>query len=416
MQIECKFFVSLKMKTNLTLSIDARRKRKDGTCPIIFRLSHHRKTIAIPSGISVPPEYWNQKKREVKRNYQGVSSVTRLNNLLTKKKTEFTDGINALEEESRLEGLSITELKNTLSRPSNNVSFFEFTQTLIDEMKEAKRFGNSRAYQQVYNVVKTFNCKESLRFEEITHRFLKRFETAHLKKGNSINGLSTYLRTIRAIFNKAITHGLVARDRYPFTQYKIKSEPTAKRAISREKIKRILELDLETSSPLFHARNYFICSYLMNGISFIDMAFLQISKIVDGRIQYRRQKTGKPYDIKITEQLSPILDFYLSDKKGDDFIFPIIKRTSLENQHRDIRDTRIKYNRRLKEIAKLCDIEETLTSYVSRHSMATNLILSDVPINALSKMLGHSDLQTTEIYIKDLPTHIMDEYQERLGI
>ncbi|WP_150452583.1 tyrosine-type recombinase/integrase [Arenibacter lacus] len=48
--------------------------------------------------------------------------------------------------------------------------------------------------------------------------------------------------------------------------------------------------------------------------------------------------------------------------------------------------------------------------------MATNLILNDVPINALSKMLGHSDMSTTEIYIKNLPTHIMDQYQERLEI
>ncbi|ASV31505.1 site-specific integrase [Maribacter cobaltidurans] len=404
------------MKTNTTLSLDARRERKDGTCPIIFRLSHHRKTIAIPSGISVPPVYWDQKKREVKRNYQGVSSVTRLNNMLTKKKTKFTDCINVLEEEGRLKGLSILELKNMLSRPTNSISFFEFTKTLIAEMKEAKKFGNARAYQQVYNVLKTFNGTGSLRFEEITYQFLKRFETAHLKKGNSINGLSVYLRTLRAIYNKAITHGLVARDRYPFTRYRIKSEPTAKRAISKEKIKRILELDLKPASPLFHARNYFICSYLMNGISFIDMAFLKANNIVDERIQYRRQKTGKTYDIKITNQLSPILDFYLIDKKDYDFIFPVIKRTKLENQHRDIRDARIKYNRRLKEIAKLCDIEENLTSYVSRHSMATNLILSDVPINALSKMLGHSDLQTTQIYIKDLPTHIMDEYQERLEI
>ena len=404
------------MKTNLTLSIDTRRKRKDGTCPIIYRLSHHRKTIAIASGISVPPEYWNQKKREVKRNYHGVSSVIRLNNLLTKKKTEFTDGINALEEEGRLEGLSITELKNTLSRPLNSISFFEFTKTLINEMKEAKKFGNARAYQQVYNVVKTFNKKESLRFEEITYRFLKRFETAHLKKGNSINGLSMYLRTIRAIFNKAITEGLVTRDRYPFTRYKIKSEPTAKRAISREKIKRILDLELETNTPLFHARNYFLSSYLMNGISFIDMAFLKVGNIIDGRIHYKRQKTAKPYDIKITQQLSSLLDTYLEGKKKTDFIFPIVKRSELLEQHRDIRDARIKYNRRLKEIAKICKIEDNLTSYVSRHSMATNLILNDVPINALSKMLGHSDLQTTEIYIKNLPTHIMDEYQERLEI
>jgi len=94
------------MKTNLTLSLDTRRTRKDGTCPIIFRLSHHRKTISIATGLFVQPQYWNTKTREIRKSYGGVSSVARLNNLLTKKKTDLMDGINALEEESRLEGLS----------------------------------------------------------------------------------------------------------------------------------------------------------------------------------------------------------------------------------------------------------------------------------------------------------------------
>ena len=74
------------------------------------------------------------------------------------------------------------------------------------------------------------------------------------------------------------------------------------------------------------------------------------------------------------------------------------------------------YNKKLKEIAKLCKIEDHLTSYVSRHSMATHLILSEVPINALSKMLGHTKLTTTQIYIKELPTNILDDYQERLEL
>ena len=57
--------------------------------PIIFRLSHYRKTIAISTGFAVPPEYWNDKNREVKKTYNGVSSVARLNNLLAKKNKYF---------------------------------------------------------------------------------------------------------------------------------------------------------------------------------------------------------------------------------------------------------------------------------------------------------------------------------------
>ncbi|TLF47019.1 site-specific integrase [Maribacter aurantiacus] len=404
------------MKTNITLSIDTRRKRKDGMCPIIFRLSHHRKTITISTGFAVPPEYWNEKKREVKGTYKGVSSVPRLNNMLAKKKTELRDDINLLEENNQLQGLGISDLKHILTKTTKKISFFEYTQELIDEMEEAKKFGNARAYKSVLGALRNFHRKKSLRFEEVNYSFLKKFEIAHLKKGNSINGLSTYMRTVRAIYNKAIHQEIVSADSYPFRKYKIKSKPTAKRAISKDKIKRILDLELKPDTPLFHARNYFLCSYLMNGISFIDMAFLKMENVIDGRIQYKRQKTARPYDIKITNQLSSILEYYLEGKKKSDFIFPIIRRESLQNQYYDVQWERKRYNKRLKEIAELCDIEEKLTSYVSRHSMATNLILNDVPINALSKMLGHSKLQTTEIYIKNLPTHIMDEYQERLEI
>lgn len=404
------------MITSITLSLDKRRPKKDGSYPLIFRLSHQGQTSNISTKISIPVSDWNNRTRKVKKTYKGTSSVTRLNNELEKQKSDFIDVINNLNEKKQLDFLSINELKNQILKPRQSLDFCTFTDTLINQMLKANKFGNAQIYLHSLSALKNFTNKERIPFEEINYNFLKRFETVHLAKGNTLNGLSAYLRTIRAIFNKAIKEGLIAQDIYPFQQYKIKSEPTAKRAIDLDKIKNILDLKLPPDNPLFHARNYFIASYLMNGISFVDMAFLRVGNIVDGRIQYKRQKTARPYDIKVTEQLSSILDFYLTDKKKQDFIFPIIKRNDQLEQYNDVRWTRKRYNKDLKEIAKLCKIEENLTSYVSRHSMATNLILKDVPINALSKMLGHNKLSTTEIYIKGLPTHVMDKYQERLEI
>lgn len=204
-------------------------------------------------------------------------------------------------------------------------------------MEEAKRFGNARAYKSAMGALKKFNKKADLRFEKISYNYLKRFEMSHFKKGNSVNGLSMYMRTIRAIFNKAIHQGIVSADYYPFKKYKIKSQATAKRAISKDKIKRILDLELESNNPLFHARNYFLSSYLMNGISFIDMAYLKVGSIIDGRIQYSRQKTARPYDIKVTKQLLSILNYYLEGKSKDDFIFPIIRREHTKDQFRGVR-------------------------------------------------------------------------------
>jgi len=404
------------MITSITLSLDKRRPKKNGFYPLIFRLSHQGNTSTISTKVAVPLSDWNSKTRKIKKTFKDTNSVIRLNNELAKIKADFIDIIGDLNKDNQLNYLSIKELKNHLIKPDQQSDFNNFTEHLIQQMQDANRFGNAQIYRYTLSALKNFIRKEHLQFEEITYSFLKQFETAHLKKGNSLNGLSTYMRTIRSIYNKAIKQDIVSQEHYPFKQYKIKSEPTAKRAIDSDKIKSILNLKLSPSSSLFHARNYFLASYLMNGISFIDMAFLKLENNIDGRIQYKRQKTARPYDIKLTDQLYSILSYYLKNKEKADFIFPIIKRSSEIDQYNDVRWARKRYNKALKEIANLCSIEENLTSYVSRHSMATNLILKDVPINALSKMLGHNKISTTEIYIKGLPTHIMDEYQERLEI
>jgi hypothetical protein len=82
-------------------------------------------------------------------------------------------------------------------------------------MEDAKRFGNAKAYKSAIGTLKKFNKKKNLRFEEISYAYLKRFETSHFKKGNSINGLSMYMKTIRAIYNKAIHQGIISADYYP---------------------------------------------------------------------------------------------------------------------------------------------------------------------------------------------------------
>ena len=130
------------------------------------------------------------------------------------------------------------------------------------------------------------------------------------------------MRTIRVIYNKAIKDGLTDRKSYPFQEYKIKTEPTKKRAIPIEDLQKILNLQLEESDRLFHYRNYFLASYFLWGISFMDLAFLKWENISNERIHYRRKKTGKLYDIRISKQLAEIFEYYGKDKENRPFIFP----------------------------------------------------------------------------------------------
>lgn len=152
------------------------------------------------------------------------------------------------------------------------------------------------------------------------------------------------------------------------------------------------------------------------GAPFIDLAFLKVSSIVDGRVQYKRKKTGKYYDIKIIPNLEKILHPYTREKKEDDFILPIIKRVNLVDQYKDIQWAQKRYNERLKEVAQLAGIDEKLTSYVSRHSFASIANNMGIPVTAISQMLGHENLATTQTYLASLRKDIIDDYNEKITL
>ena len=130
---------------------------------------------------------------------------------------------------------------------------------------------------------------------------------------------------------------------------------------------------------------------------------------------WAKDECTKLYNIRLSDQLKALLGFYLQDKNPQDFIFPIIKRENLEDQYKDIKWERKRYNRGLHKLGELCGIDQKLTSYVARHSFATQALLNEVPLKAISEMLGHSSLNTTQVYLKSLPTNVLDECADRLG-
>ncbi|MBK7763328.1 MAG: site-specific integrase [Bacteroidetes bacterium] len=401
------------MNTSITPSLDLRRKKKDGTFPLVLRLGHNQSTTTIHLKISLNEKDWDAKNNIIRKTYKGVESVTRLNNVIHKKKSEALDIIMELHEAGHLSLMSIAELREKIDNDKNTVlTFYSYADEQIEELKKAHRFGTARSYQGAISVLKKFTIGKELQFHELNYKFLTKFESYHASKGNSPNGLAVYMRAIRSLYNKAIKSGVVEKEHYPFSDYKIKSVPTEKRALEWSFLKKIIEKEIKPADECFNARNYFVSSYMMYGMNFTDMAFLKVSDIKDGRIQYRRKKTSKLYDIKITTNLEGILSYYR--KTPSDFIFPIIHREESELQYRDILWARKRYNKQLKKLAILCDIEANLTSYVSRHSFATQAMLQQVPLNAISSMLGHSSLKTTEIYLKSLPSSILDDYNEKI--
>jgi site-specific recombinase XerD len=416
-KLRANFLLPLSMQTSLVLSLDTRRKRKDNSFPIIIRLSHFQKTTSISTGQTVEKVYWDSSKKQVNRAYKGVKSVQFLNNLLRSELAKAQDIINRLHYKGELDFLSVKQLKDKIVGKSKYESFFTYGLDKAKELRVSQRFGTARNYEGVISILKAFTKQKDLKFNELNHDFLIRFEQFHLSKsGNSQNGIASYMRTIKAIYNKGIKDDIIEMEYYPFSKYQIKTQPTEKRAIKLEYIKRILQLDLDKQHSLFNCRNYFLLSYMTMGMSFIDMAFLKNRDIIDGRIKFQRKKTSKMYDIKVTEQMTVILQYYFCKKRPNDFILPIVKRDSLELQYKDAQWGLKNYNKGLKKIAELCQIEERLTSYVSRHSFATHALFKNIPLPAISAMLGHSKFSTTQVYLKSLPSKVLDTYHEELNV
>jgi integrase/recombinase XerD len=429
--------------TSIKISLDKRRIKDDGSYPIILRLTHKGRSTSIKTGFYVPETDWDDKACKVKASYRGATNVKRLNNEIQKKKADALDEILKLENGRKNTFLTIDQVRNQVAPDKASSSFYDYASGLVKNLIVSDRIGTARSYTGVINTLKTFNkgkpfeknkggnpkkstnakyaaqFKETnyrdLHFEEISYEFLKKLETYHLSFGNGYNGLAVYMRTIRSIYNQAIKEGKIERIHYPFNDYKIKTKPTQKRALDLEYLKRIVSLELEPGHSCFDARNYFLASYLMYGMNFADMARLEKKDIVQGRVQYRRSKTGKLYDIKVTKNLDGILSFYIGQNNDSVYVFPIIKRDREVDVEKDIQWARKAFNKNLKTIADMTGIEQNLTSYVSRHSFATHALHTDIPVNAISAMLGHSSIKTTEIYLKSLPTNVLDEYNKRIA-
>lgn len=148
------------MNTSLVLTLDMRRAKKDGSYPVIIRISHYNRSTSFATGIAVPEKDWDFDKKIIRKTYTGTSSVTRLNNFLNKQKIKATDIINRLKEEDRLRFLSITQLKDELTKADKTHSFFSFTENLISDFKKAERFGNMKAYSTLLGIIKAFHSSK----------------------------------------------------------------------------------------------------------------------------------------------------------------------------------------------------------------------------------------------------------------
>ena len=238
-------------------------------------------------------------------------------------------------------------------------------------------------------------------------------------KNNRETTISLQFRTLRSAYNKAIQAKCARKSDYPFDDYKINKFDTStqKRAIAKTEVLKFTQEvpDLGKRQYVQLSKDIFVFSYLCGGINFTDIANLTKANIIEGRLHYIRQKTGKKIKIGIPDEAMKIIEKYAPESKG--YLFPIldkkIHKTPLQKQNR-IHKILAKVNKNLKLLAAELGVEANVTTYVARHSFASVLKKSGVSISLICEALGHSDLATTQIYLDSFDNEQIDEAMKNL--
>lgn len=401
------------MVSSVKIILDTRTKKRDNTHPLKLRLVHNRSSKHISLGYSILEKDWDERGQKVKSTCKHIENINRFNALLNKEKQKALEVLYRLQSEGRLESLSFEEIKKLIVERETEVMTLSFGETIIAQLREAQKYGNAKVYETLVRSIRTFVKGRDFPLRQLTYTWLKKYETWYLSKGNSVNGLSVHLRTLRALFNQAIKQKLIPSDLYPFKDFSIKNEKTRKRAITKSDLEQIKDYEPTTKREA-RAKDYFLLSFYLMGASFVDLAYLKVKNIIGGRIEYKRRKTGRLHSITISPALQALLDKYLPGKEKEDFILNIIHSDDPEKQRVNILDELRRYNRTLKAIAQSCGIESNLTSYVSRHSYATIAKRKGVPTAVISEALGHTTEEITQVYLDSFDNEIMDNYHNMI--
>ena len=395
------------METKVLLTLDKRKKLKNGTYPISLALYHHEMKSYINLREYVVTDFWDQENGKILKGADVFPSLNWVNEKITGKKVDANRIIKSLEESNILKMLSHVDLKNRILNKSKQASFSKYLDDLIAEFKSNNNYGQASIHKAVKRFLEIYAGDKDFKFEDINYKLLRSIEAKFKPRipGNK-NGLAVHLRAIRAIWNRAIKEGVIKGDAYPFKDYHIKTSKTHKTAIRKDDFRKIKELPLPAGTPAWHGRNMFFFSFYTRGMNFADISKLQVKNLKADRLNYLRSKVKKPISIKLTDNINEILSIYLPGKDANDYIFPVI--THHDNIFPDIQAYHGVVNHALKRWAKILSIDQSLSFNTARHSWATIGKEMNIPIPVISEGLGHADIKTTQIYLDSFENDVVD--------
>jgi integrase len=409
------------MKLKIAAILYTSNELSNGEHPIVLRISQAKARKYVFLGISCPKHLWDSKKSIPTRNHprQGLFEKI-IHQAIHTYHTKLLE-LELVSKHQVITPQALLQAFQAETRKEEACKVFSFFDQVIDRLLQAGKVGTALVYKDTKRSLKLFTSSNDLLFTDIDQAFLHNYEIYLRKLGLAETSMSVYFRTLRALFNKAIQEDLVTLNAYPFKKFNIAKFNTAtkKRAITKEEMKKIENLEINPAAALSETRYYFLFSYYGQGINFRDIAQLQWKDIIQDRIVYTRAKTGKIIQFKILPPVKAIIDHYrpLTGNHPENYIFSILNRlkhvTALQIDNR-VTKVHKRVNNELREIARLAQVDANLTTYVARHTYATVMKKSGIPTAVISEALGHKSEFITQTYLKSFENEVVDLANECL--
>lgn len=372
---------------------------------IYYQIIHERKVRQLNTEYHVRKEEWDENRSMVvtKQSSERKSLILSIRERIRWDVERLTKIAKKLDNE----GISYTadDVIDEFKRYASEYSLFNYMESLIIRFKQNNKTRTAETYTAAFNSFKKFRKDEDLMLDCLTSEIMEAYEAWHKSKGNTPNTISFYTRILRAVYNRAVGEDII-ENRNPFRRVYTGVDKTVKRALPLPVIKKIKNLDLSLTPSLEYARDMFLMSFFLRGMSFIDMAYLKKTDLKNGSIVYRRRKTGQQLSIGWTPEMQSLLDKYPDNPTQ--YLLPIIKTVGC-NERCTYRNAGYNINHNLKKIAEMVGVQIPITMYVARHSWASAAKAKGIPLSVISEGMGHDSEATTQIYLASLDTSVVDK-------
>lgn len=321
------------------------------------------------------------------------------------------------------------EKKTTNHQFRNTNNFLNYAVSEALHLKEMGRFSvannHACAHRRFADFLQSVGQKD-VSFKKMKPDLLADFEGWLKSRGICRNTSSCYLRSLSAVWNKAVRDGLAEGNPFMGTYRGVSK--TRKRSIDTDSLCRLRSLDIEAVltdngqkavgtrrrqhiDRLLFSRDLFLFSFCSRGLTFVDMAFLKKTDVKGDVISYVRRKTGQRIEVHVEPQMRDIISRYPTDTP---YLFPILtEQNDQRKMYHQYQSAIHLYNKALGELGTMLGGLK-LTSYVSRHSWTTMARQDGMGMSVISQALGHDSVRTTEIYIRSLDGNIIDQANHTL--